>query len=150
MESIFTARIRRMGEGTFFSLFVSSHLDGGGYPVMSKWGYPKPRSGRGLPTSQVRMGKPPISGQVRMVWPPPPPPRLRWEYEHLRSGQGSTPILHSGWGTPTPHVSRMGILLSVFIRKLFHRKIFLSLVGMSYWLVELSLLSHDWYWPIEK
>ena len=27
---IFTARIRRMGEGTVFSLFVSSHLDGGG------------------------------------------------------------------------------------------------------------------------
>ena len=33
---IFTARIRRMGEGTVFSLFVSSHLGGGGdTPVRS-------------------------------------------------------------------------------------------------------------------
>ena len=39
---IFTARIRRMGEGTVFSLFVSSHLGGGGVtPVRSKgWGTP--------------------------------------------------------------------------------------------------------------
>ena len=27
---IITGRIRRMGEGTVFSLFVSPHLDGGG------------------------------------------------------------------------------------------------------------------------
>ena len=39
---IFTARIRRMGEGTVFSLFVSPHLDGEGggwvsHP-RSRWG----------------------------------------------------------------------------------------------------------------
>ena len=38
-----TTRIRRMGEGTVFSLFVSPHLDGGGYPSqvwMVGGGYP--------------------------------------------------------------------------------------------------------------
>ena len=30
-HTMFTARIRRMGEGTVFSLFVSPHFDGG-YP----------------------------------------------------------------------------------------------------------------------
>ena len=34
---IITARIRRMEEGTVFSLFVSSHLGGGGYPSQV-WG----------------------------------------------------------------------------------------------------------------
>ena len=49
-----------MGEGTVFSLFVSSHLDGGGgTPVpglsggvphpRSGWGVPHPRSGGGVP-----------------------------------------------------------------------------------------------------
>ena len=48
---LFSARIRRMGEGTVFSLFVSSHLDGGGrgYPIpgLDRGGLPHPRSGPG-------------------------------------------------------------------------------------------------------
>ena len=49
---IFTARIRRIGEGTVFSLFVRPHLDGGwGTPVRSGWwGVPYPGlDGGGVP-----------------------------------------------------------------------------------------------------
>ena len=44
LPHMFTARIRRMGEGTVFSLFVSSHLDWGG-------GVPRPGldGGEGVP-----------------------------------------------------------------------------------------------------
>ena len=58
---IFTARIQRMGEGTVFSLFVSSHHGGGGTPVRSRWGeYPISGLGRGVPCP--RSGGYPISG----------------------------------------------------------------------------------------
>ena len=42
-EIVFTARIRRMGEGTVFSLFVSPHLDGGegDTPGLDGGGYPR-------------------------------------------------------------------------------------------------------------
>ena len=50
----FTARIRRMVEGTVFSLFVSSHLDGG-VPGLRFSGVGGPRSQifRGGPRSQI-------------------------------------------------------------------------------------------------
>ena len=53
--NIFTARIRGMKEGNIFSLF---RLAGGGYrhPADGWVGVPHPRSGRGVPHSQVRMG----------------------------------------------------------------------------------------------
>ena len=50
---IFSARIRRMGEGTVFSLSV--HTLTGGYPHL--------RSGWGVPISQVRIKDTPIPGQ---------------------------------------------------------------------------------------
>ena len=61
---IFTARIRRMGEGTVFSLFVSSHLgggprsrSGGGVPGPGQGGVPGLRS-RGGTWSQIQGGYP--------------------------------------------------------------------------------------------
>ena len=45
---LITARIRRMGEGTVFSLFVSSHLGGGGSQVQVWRGGLRSRSG-GVP-----------------------------------------------------------------------------------------------------
>ena len=56
--SFITARIRRMGEGTVFSLFVSPHLGGGGVPQSGL-------AGGGRTPSQVRGGVPhPRSGAV--------------------------------------------------------------------------------------
>ena len=55
---IITARIRRMGEGTVFSLFVSPHLDGGGVPKPSLdtgGGVPQP-SLDGVPPNYDWMG----------------------------------------------------------------------------------------------
>ena len=63
LDSIITARIRRIGEGTVFSLFVSPHLGGGipqsgqgGTPSQVCLGVPHPRSGRGGTPSQVWLG----------------------------------------------------------------------------------------------
>ena len=74
MENIFTALIRRMGEGNIFSLCVSSHWGGG---------YPSPPA-----RSQVRTG-----GRVGAgVTPTPcPGPRSGW-------GQGRG----VGWGRRVP------------------------------------------------
>ena len=72
---IFTARIRRMGEGTVFSLFVSPHLDGGGGTLSQVW------VGGGT-SSQVRVGG--TSGG----YPVP--------------GLGSTPSRSGWWGVPHP------------------------------------------------
>ena len=50
---IFTSRIRRMGEGTVFSLFVSSHLNRGGEDTPSQFrmeGFPIPGP-EGTPSS---------------------------------------------------------------------------------------------------
>ena len=80
----FTARIRRMGEGTVFSLFVSSHLDpggggvpqpgldvGGGYPsqVWVVGGVPQPGldGGGGVPQSGLDGGEGGYPSQVWMV-----------------------------------------------------------------------------------
>ena len=54
---IITARFRRMGEGTVFSLFVSSHLDGGSTPARSGWwgGVPRPGLDGGGYPGQVWM-----------------------------------------------------------------------------------------------
>ena len=74
---IITARIRRMGEGTVFSLFVSSHLDGVGVPESGLdgwggstparsgwWGVPRPGLDGGGYPSQVWM----IGGNPSQVW----------------------------------------------------------------------------------
>ena len=78
---IFTAHIQRMGEGTLFSSFVSSHL-GGGVPKSGLWGYPIPCLAGGVPHPRSR-GK---------------------GVSHPRSGwggtQGTPPPNRSGWGTP--------------------------------------------------
>ena len=82
MSSFVTAGIRRMGEGTVYSLFVSSHFDwtgvphladrgGGGYPpIGTEWGYPLLR----------------LDGT-------PPPPQL---------GLDGVPPIRTGWGYPPP------------------------------------------------
>ena len=59
-----TARIRRMGEGTVFSLFVSSHL-GGGIPQSGLGGVPHPKSGQGVPHPRSGWGE----GYPSQVWP---------------------------------------------------------------------------------
>ena len=79
--SFFTARIRRMGGGTVFSLFVSSQLDGGGgrgLPCLAKWG-------ELVPPSQVRTGGYPISGRngrhpILLMGAGGPHPLSEWGY----------------------------------------------------------------------
>ena len=70
--NVITARIRRMGEGTVFSLYVSPQLNGGrGYPIWPMGGYPHPS----------RQGGPhPSRGWV-------PPAGQRGEYPHLADGK---------------------------------------------------------------
>ena len=86
----FTARIRRMGAGTVFSLSVLTltgghtpipDLDGRGVPhLRSGWGYPFPgQDGRGTPFPGQTGGHP-----------------------HLRSGQGGTTIPGQDGGYPHP------------------------------------------------
>ena len=55
-----------MGEGTVFSLFVSSHLDGGGYPsqVWMVGGVPQPGLDGGGYPSQVWM----VEEYPNQVW----------------------------------------------------------------------------------
>ena len=72
---IITARIRRMGEGTVFSLFVSPHLGGGGTPVRSGGGYPipglvgvPPGPGMGYPLPDLGQGTPPGPGTGYLPW----------------------------------------------------------------------------------
>ena len=104
---IFTARIRRMREGTVFSLFVSPHLRGvpcaksgqGGSPSQV-WtgGVPHPRSGQGVH---------PIPGLDGAV----PHPRSGWGIPHPWSGPGGTPFqvwMGGTRGTPPPARSEWG------------------------------------------
>ena len=72
-----------MGEGTVFSLFVSPHLRGGGYPISGL--------GRGVPH--------PRSGQGGIPWDGVPPPGPGIGYP-LDMGQGTPSPLDLGWGTP--------------------------------------------------
>ena len=92
---IFTARIRRMGEGTVFSLFVSSHL--GGVPQSGLGGgVPHPKSGQGLYPIPGLAGGYPIPGLGEGV-PHRVPPRPGTGYPP-RPGMGYP--LDLGWGTP--------------------------------------------------
>ena len=113
---VITTRIQRMGEGTVFSLFVSSHLNwgrGGGTPARSGWW------GRGYP-SQVWMvggsqgtpwpgldggwevpGVPP--GQVWMVGGTQGTPSQVWMVAGTRGTQpGQVWMVGDAWGTPIP------------------------------------------------
>ena len=91
---IITARIRRMGEGTVFSLFVSPHLGGvGGTLVRSGRGVPHLRYGRGVPPGPG-MGDPPGQTWDAQTWDQvPPPPR---HSEHLRRGGRYASCVHAG------------------------------------------------------
>ena len=87
------------GEGTVFSLFVSSHLGEGGYPSQVWGGYPIPRS-------QIWPGGYPIPGLVggypryppNQVWMGYPPET--WDGVTPWTWDGVTPS-DLGWGTPT-------------------------------------------------
>ena len=83
-ENIFTACIRRMGEGNIFSLFT----------LAGRRGYPVPclRVGGGNP-SQVWVGVP----CIRFGWWMVPHPRSGWGVPHPKSGQGP-PHPRSEWG----------------------------------------------------
>ena len=97
---IVTARIRRMGEGTIFTLCVSPHLDWGGVPQprsglgkvphpRSGWGVPIPGLDRGSMSSQVCMGDTSISGlDPSQVWTGGAPSQVWMGVPHPRSGQG--------------------------------------------------------------
>ena len=83
---VITARIRRMGEGTVFSLSVHTSIGGGGYPIQGldgARGYPIPDLDGWGTLSQVQMG-----GGL-------PLPRSRWGNPHpsrSRRGGGSYPL----------------------------------------------------------
>ena len=96
--------IRRMMEGTVFSLFVSLHIERGSGGTPSKVGgvgYPIPGLDRGVPHPRSGQGEGvshPRSGQGEGV-------------SHPRSGQGvtpsqvwmaGTPLARSGWCGATP------------------------------------------------
>ena len=99
------------GEGTVFSLFVSPHLDGGGYPsqVWMVWGVPRPGLDGGGHPDQVWMVEWGYPSQVWMVggtlarsgwWGVPQPegyPSQVW----MKGGTWGTPWpgLDGGWGT---------------------------------------------------
>ena len=101
--ALITARIRRMGEGTVFSLFVSSHL-GGVLPQSGLGGVPHLRSGRGGTPSQVWLGGYPIPGLGGRGYPilgldgVPPPTRSGWGTSLPRPGMGYPP--RPGTGNP--------------------------------------------------
>ena len=90
---IFTARIpNEWGKVLFSQASVCSYFGEGGTPIQlmggtpslpDRGGTPHPRSGRGVPPSQVRMGgSTPIPGQDG-------------GYPHPRSGRGGTPNWNS-------------------------------------------------------
>ena len=83
-----------MGEGTVFSLFVSSHLGGGGVPQSGlAGGVPHPRSGQGgVLYLRSGQGGHPIPGLHREGGTPSPAP------PHEQVWMGYPPDL--GWGTP--------------------------------------------------
>ena len=87
-----TAHIRRMGEGTVFSLFVSSHLGGQGPPIQTWDGVP-PFLGQGTPRTWD--GVPP------QTWDGVPLPDLEQgtphqHSEHLLSGGQYASCVHAG------------------------------------------------------
>ena len=84
INQIFTARIRRMGEGNIFTLCVNPHFDleGGG-------GVPHPRSGLGGWYQIPGLDR---GGTPSQVWPGGVP--------HPRSGLWGVPLSRTGWGTP--------------------------------------------------
>ena len=99
---VFTARIRRMGESTVFSLFVSPHLDGGrGYPITGlDRGVPHHRSGQGGTPSQIWVGGTPARSGC---WVGGTPARSGWwvgvPWPGLDLG-GGTPARSGWWGVP--------------------------------------------------
>ena len=102
--NVITTRIRRMGEGTVFSLFVSPHLDGG---------YPIPDLDQGVPHPRSRQGGYP----VQLIGGYPHPARLTGGYpiQGLDRGtpsqvwmKGVCPLARTGWGTP-PGQHWMGV-----------------------------------------
>ena len=100
---LITARIRRMGEGTVFSLAVHTST-GGRLPHLAEGGTP-PRSRQGGTPSQVQMGGLPHLRSGQGV----PHPADWGGYPHPRSGQDlvpqGTPLSRTGWGIP---LSRTG------------------------------------------
>ena len=118
-QRIFTTRIRRMGIGTVFSLFVSPHLGGGvpqsglgggegwgvgrGYPIPGlegcTWVTPPARSGWGTPSPQPGLdGVPPRPGTgYPLTWDGIPPwtwdrvPPWTWDGVPPRPGTGYPP-----------------------------------------------------------
>ena len=134
MVPIFTASIRRMGEGNIFSLFVnfpspmffSRSFVPGPFP-----GYPSPRF---FPQSLVRG---PFWGYLILTWPgvpnmypapglgytllnqvsmgyPCPPSQDRTDVPPARTGWGTPPcqdgvhVARQGWGTPVQHEQDWG------------------------------------------
>ena len=99
---IITERIRRMGEGTVISMFVSPHLNGGGGATRARsgWlggGYPGQVwiVGRGYP-SQVWM----VRGVLRPGLDGGGTPHHDWMgYPPGPGLEGGTPTM-TGWGTP--------------------------------------------------
>ena len=93
-QLIFTARMRRMGEGTVFSLFVSPHPDVGGGGQYSI-------SGLDGEVPIQLMGGVPHLGDWGV-----PHLRSRWRVPHPADGGG---VLHPGGGdTPSPVQDWMG------------------------------------------
>ena len=109
-----TARIWRMGEGTVFSLFVSSHLGGGypipglgrggGYPWPGQDGVTPPRPVTGYPQTWDGVPSRPGMGYPQ-TWDRVTPPDMGWgnppdmgQGTLPRHGMGYPPDL--GWSTP--------------------------------------------------
>ena len=115
---VITARIRRMGEDTVFSLFVSPHLDvgGGGTPSQVQVGgvpHPgncgggtHPRTRWGVPHYPIQlMGDPipgPGGGTPVQVQVGVPHSRSGWGYPPVQTWDGVPPFLALGLGTPPP------------------------------------------------
>ena len=106
---VITARIRRMGEGTVFSLFVSSHLDWGGgvsqQGLDGGKGVPQPGldGGGGVPQPGFDGGWYPsqawmVGGTCGTPWPGldgVPPPHHKHS-EHLLRGGRYASCVHAG------------------------------------------------------
>ena len=108
----FTVRIRRMGDGNIFSLCVSSHLDGGGYPHQVLMGSTPILSDGGtpiLPDLGPGQGDTPIQtweeGTPIQTWEGGTPIQT-WEMgTPIRPGKG-TPPSRPGKGYPHPDLGR--------------------------------------------